>query len=56
MKLLFQLTQDGTGGRTVSFGTAYKTATAVATTASSVTSIGFGYDGTNWRESGRAVT
>jgi hypothetical protein len=55
-RLTVWLTQDGTGGRTVSFGTAYKTTGAVDTTASKTSAITFVYDGTNWRESGRAVT
>lgn len=56
MGLSFKLAQDATGGRTVTWDTGYKVASAVDTTASSTTLISFVYDGTNWRESGRTVT
>jgi len=55
MKMGFQFTQDSTG-RVVTFDSVYKTSAAIATTASSVTRIQFEFDGTNWRETGRAVT
>jgi hypothetical protein len=55
-ELTFTLPQDATGGRTVSFGTAYKTTAAIPTTASSVMTIKFKYDGSNWREIARAAT
>lgn len=49
------LPQDSTGGRTVTFGTNYKTASAITTTASTTTSISFVCDGTVWHETGRAA-
>lgn len=50
------LAQDATGGRTVTFGALYKTTGAITTTLSTTTVITFVHDGTNWRETGRAVT
>lgn len=47
----FKWTQDATGGRVITYGTAFKTggAVAFATTLSTVTLDTFAYDGTNWR-------
>jgi hypothetical protein len=51
----FQFTQDGTG-RVVTFNSQYKTSAAIPTTASSVTRIQFEWDGSFFRETGRATT
>jgi hypothetical protein len=56
MEIIVQLAQDAAGSRAVTFGTAYKTSSAISTAASSVTRIRFTYDGTYWRETSRAVT
>lgn len=56
MRLELLLTQDATGGRVVTFGSSFKTTSAVATTASSSTLLAFVYDGTYWREQSRALT
>jgi hypothetical protein len=56
METTLVLTQDATGGRTVTFGSAFKTTAAVPTTADSTTTVTFVYDGTYWREKNRATT
>lgn len=56
MELCFQLTQDATGARAITFGANYKTTTAIGTSASSATYIRFKFDGTFWREVSRAIT
>lgn len=56
MRVGFWLTQDATGGRTVTFNAQYKTTAAIPTTANSVTFVEFSWDGTNWREASRATT
>jgi hypothetical protein len=55
MRVGFQFTQDGTG-RTVTFNSQYKTSAAIPTTPSSVTRIQFEWDGSFFRETGRATT
>lgn len=49
-----QFTQDGTGTRTVTFGTGFgkTSATAVSGTASRVSIVELRYDGTNWNQVG----
>lgn len=49
-RLLLLLVQDGTGGRTITFGAGFKVASGwtPSTTASKVNSIEFVFDGTNW--------
>lgn len=47
-ELTLVLTQDATGGRTVTFGTAFKTNWTPVTTASKVNTIAFVYNGANW--------
>lgn len=55
-RIIFRLLQDGTGGRVVTFGGAYKTAGAIPTTASTATQIMFVLDGGGtWRETARAT-
>lgn len=50
MRLTLLLTQDGTGGRTVTLGANYKlNGKAFSTTASATTGLTFLYDGTNWQ-------
>jgi hypothetical protein len=48
--MVIVLTQDGTGGRTVSWNAAYSVATTLQSAASSRTSFAFVFDGTNWLE------
>lgn len=55
-EMSFSLVQDGVGGHAISFGTNYKISAALATAASSTTTITFRYDGTFWREVARVVT
>lgn len=53
-QMVLRLTQDGTGGRVVTFGGAYALlGPAIPTTASTTTVIGFSFDGTTWNESFR---
>jgi hypothetical protein len=55
-RLSFVLTQDGTGGRTVTWGSDYDVSAAVSTTLNVRTVIEFLHDGTRWREISRATT
>jgi Right handed beta helix region len=48
-RLKFVLTQDATGGRTITWNAVYKTPPAATTTASTNTIAVYEYDGTNWR-------
>lgn len=48
--LTFLFTQDGTGGRLVTWGAAYKTSFQPVQTASAISSVTFYYDGTNWQQ------
>lgn len=48
--LTFLFTQDGTGGRLVTWGAAYKTAFQPVQAANAVSSVTFFYDGTNWQQ------
>ena len=41
--------QDGTGGRTVTWNAAFKTAWQPVPSAGAISSVGFEYDGTNWQ-------
>jgi hypothetical protein len=50
----FWRTQHAAGGRVVTFAAAYKTTTALDTTASKATVIRFCWDAV-WRETGRSV-
>ena len=56
-RLTYVLTQDGTGSRTGTWNSVFKLATSLTltTTASKVDVISFVYDGTNWRETARAL-
>lgn len=54
MRIKFQLTQDATGGRVITFNAAFKPAASIPTVAASLTIIGFSYDGTNWQEEYRS--
>ncbi len=55
-ELLLVLTQDATGGRTVTWGSAFKVpAGAASTTASAVSTVRFVSDGTNWLCTGSTV-
>lgn len=60
MRLGIQLVQDATGGRDITFGANYKLvgggSTITGEAANAVRLISFRYDGTYWRETGRAVT
>lgn len=49
-RLDFILTQDGTGGRTITFAADYTTAFTANTAAGATTTVGFVYDGTKWRQ------
>lgn len=53
--MTFVFTQDATGGRTVSWGTAYKTAWTPPGVASEIATISFVYDGTNWQQRANAA-
>lgn len=55
MKYRLQFTQDATGGRTVTFGTQYKTNWTPSTTANKVNIIEFVCDGTNWVQQSATV-
>lgn len=56
-RLVLMITQDATGSRTYTAGTLMKLAGGAATGsgASKVDVIAFMFDGTNWREVGRAL-
>lgn len=54
-ELIFLFAADGTG-RTVTFGTGLKPSATLAVTASKFGSASFMFDGTNWIETGRAIT
>jgi hypothetical protein len=49
MRLKFVLTQDATGGRTITWNAVYKTPSAATTTANTSTTAVFEYDGSVWR-------
>lgn len=49
LRMMFVLTQDATGGRTITWSSTYKTPLAETTTANTTTVAEFVYDGTNWR-------
>ncbi|MGE5612707.1 MAG: right-handed parallel beta-helix repeat-containing protein [Bacillota bacterium] len=49
-RLTLELTQDGTGGRTVTFGSRFRTSGAITTTANTLTTIHFEFDGMNWQQ------
>lgn len=51
-RMKFVLTQDATGGRTITWNGVYKTPPAATTTLSTTTVASFEYDGTNWRLDG----
>lgn len=53
--LRFIFTQDGTGGRTVTWGSEFKDAWTPDTTAARVNVIDFQFDGTNWVQVSTAV-
>jgi hypothetical protein len=53
--LTFIFTQDGTGGRTITWGAAYKTAWQPVAAASSISTVSFVYDGTNWQQLANAT-
>lgn len=55
LRLRFVFTQDATGGRTVTFGTDFKTSWTPVTTASKVNIIEFLSNGTNWVQIGAQV-
>jgi hypothetical protein len=46
--LTFAFVQDGTGGRTITWGSAYKVSWSPSTTANLRNTITFRYDGTSW--------
>lgn len=48
--LLFQVTQDSTGSRTLTWGTKFLTAWQPAAAAGAISTIAFVYDGTNWQQ------
>lgn len=48
--LTLQFTQDSVGGRTVTWGTLYKTLWQPAPLGAAISSITFRYDGTNWQQ------
>lgn len=54
--LNFVFLQDATGGRTITFNAVFKKSLTATTTANTRTSIGFIYDGTNWVQTGTALT
>jgi hypothetical protein len=54
-RMTFILTQDGTGGRTMTFAAAYKKIATLSTTASKINSITFQYNGTDWVEIAASV-
>lgn len=54
-RLRFVFTQDGTGGRTVTWNAVFKVNWTPTTTAAKVNSIDFMHDGTNWIQVGSAV-
>lgn len=49
-KLTFLFTQDGTGGRTVTWNATFKTAWTPSQIASKISSVTFFYDGANWQQ------
>lgn len=55
LRYRFKFTQDATGGRTVTFGTQYKTNWTPSTTANKINSIEFVCDGTNWIQQSATV-
>jgi hypothetical protein len=55
MILRFILTQDGTGGRTTSFGTSFKLNWTPTTTANLTNTITFMHDGNNWYQIGSSI-
>jgi len=48
--ITLQFTQDGTGGRAVTWNAAFKTAWQPLQQANSISEISFQYDGTNWQQ------
>lgn len=54
-RVTFILTQDGTGGRTMTFNATFKKVASLSTTASKINTISFVYNGTNWIENGASV-
>jgi hypothetical protein len=53
LRLTFRFLQDGTGGRTVTFGSAFKHGWAdTGNTANKQSTISFAFDGTNWIQVG----
>jgi hypothetical protein len=56
MKLTLVFTQDGTGGRTITYGAAFKFSANGAGTAGQVGATSFYYNGTVWVQDGAALT
>jgi hypothetical protein len=54
-KLTFIFTQDGVGGRTVTWNAVFKVAWTPTTTASKINTITFIYDGTSWIQIATAI-
>ncbi len=54
-KLRFVFTQDGTGGRAVTWNAVFKVNWTPTTTANKINTIEFVYDGTNWVQTATAV-
>lgn len=54
-RLAFEFTQDGTGGRTVTFAACYSTSWTPSTTANKGNFIEFEFDGAVWRQVSEAV-
>lgn len=55
-RLTYVFTQDGTGGRTITWGSAFKAAANGNGTAGQKGATTFVYDGTNWQQESGALT
>lgn len=54
-RMTFRFTQDGSGGRTITFTSGYRTNWTPSTTANRVNTISFFYDGTSWIQESASV-
>ena len=52
--LMFKIIQDSTGGRTITWGSAFKKAISLSAGANAVDVVQFQYDGAAWLEQGEA--
>ena len=53
--LTLRFTQDGTGGRTVTWGAAFKKNLTLSAGAGAIDEVKFFYDGTNWNQTGSTL-